>query len=153
MMKAKEVLLMQLDACHRENTWFVSLINSIKDLTEEQATWKPNESCNSISEIVHHLHYYNQRHLNRLKGIENVESTGESTFLNRDGISWDETAERIDQLMAEWKKAVEEADEMNLTKWAESIAHLTIHTTYHAGQILYIRKLQGSWDPKAGVKG
>jgi uncharacterized damage-inducible protein DinB len=152
-MNAKQVLLMQLDACHTQNTWFVSLINSIKGLTEEQATWKPNEATNSISEIIHHLIYYNQRHLNRLKGIENEESTDESTFRNREGLSWDETAARIDQLMAEWKKEVEEADEVNLTKWVESIAHLTIHTTYHAGQILYIRKLQGSWDPKAGVKG
>ncbi|MGG1629707.1 DinB family protein [Rossellomorea sp. NRS-1567] len=152
-MNAKKLLLMQLDACHTENTWFVSLINSIHDLTGEQAKWKPSEATNSISEIVHHLIYYNQRHLNRLNGIENEESTGESTFLNREGLSWEETIVRIDQLMADWKKAVEEADEANVNNWADSIAHLTIHTTYHAGQILYIRKLQGSWDPKAGVKG
>ncbi|MGM0852506.1 MAG: DinB family protein [Bacillota bacterium] len=152
-MNAKEVLLMQLDACHTENTWFVSLINSINGLTEEQAKWKPNEATNSISEIIHHLIYYNQRHLNRLKGIENEESTGESTFLNRECISWDETALRVDQLMDDWKKAVEESDEADLNNWATNIAHLTIHTTYHAGQILYIRKLQGSWDSKEGVKG
>ncbi|WRP07250.1 hypothetical protein U9J35_03525 [Rossellomorea aquimaris] len=54
-MNAKQVLFMQLDACHSENTWFVSLINSITGLTEEQATWKPNEATNSISEIIHHL--------------------------------------------------------------------------------------------------
>lgn len=152
-MNAKQVLLMQLDACHDQNTWFVSLINSIRGVTEEQATWKPNEATNSISEIVHHLIYYNQRYLNRLKGMENEEGTDESTFRNREGLSWSETSERIDQLMADWKKEVEEADEVNLNKWTESIAHLTIHTIYHAGQILYIRKLQGSWDPQAGVKG
>ncbi|MGE6753542.1 DinB family protein [Rossellomorea sp. NPDC071047] len=152
-MNAKQVLLIQLDACLDQNTWFVSLINSIKDLTEEQATWKPNEATNSISEIVHHLIYYNQRHLNRLKGIENEESTGESTFRNKEGLNWSETYERIDQLMADWKKEVEEADEVNLTNWTEIIAHLTIHTTYHGGQILYIRKLQESWNPQAGVKG
>jgi uncharacterized damage-inducible protein DinB len=152
-MNAKQVLLMQLEACHDQNTWFVSLINSINGLTEQQATWKPNEGSNSISEIIHHLIYYNQRHLNQLKGIENEERTGESTFRNKDGLSWEETGVRINQLMAEWKKAVDEADEVSLTKWVEVIAHLTIHTTYHAGQILYIRKLQGSWGPEAGVKG
>ena len=152
-MNAKQVLLMQLDACHRQNTWFVSLINSINGLTEAQASWKPNEASNSIFEIIHHLIYYNQRHLNRLKGIENEEGDGESTFRNREGLSWDQTVKRIDGLMAEWKMAVEEADESDLNTWIESIAHLTIHTTYHAGQILYIRKLQGSWNPEAGVKG
>ena len=37
-MNTKEILLAQLDACH-ENTWFVSLRNSIDGLTEEQAIY------------------------------------------------------------------------------------------------------------------
>jgi hypothetical protein len=27
-----------------------------------------------------------------------------------------------------------------------------MHNAYHIGQIVYIRKLQGSWDPEKGVK-
>lgn len=62
-MNVKDVLLVQINSWE-ENTWFVSLLNSIDGLTEEQANWKPNETSNSISEIVNHLIFYNQRYLN-----------------------------------------------------------------------------------------
>ena len=32
------------------------------------------------------------------------------------------------------------------------IAHVGAHNAYHIGQILYVRKLQGVWDPNKGVK-
>ncbi len=35
-MDVKEVFRMQLDACHTENSWFVSLINSIEGLWGER---------------------------------------------------------------------------------------------------------------------
>ena len=33
-----------------------------------------------------------------------------------------------------------------------TIAHIGTHNAYHTGQIIYVRKLQGSWDPNKGVK-
>ncbi|WP_194842013.1 hypothetical protein [Gracilibacillus salitolerans] len=48
---------------------------------------------------------------------------------------------------------MEEANANKIDKWAPVLAHLTIHITYHTGQILYIRKLQGMWNPKDGVEG
>jgi len=32
------------------------------------------------------------------------------------------------------------------------IARVSTHTSYHVGQILYVRKLQNAWDPSKGVK-
>ena len=32
------------------------------------------------------------------------------------------------------------------------IAHVGAHNAYHIGQILYVRKLQGVWDPAKGVE-
>lgn len=32
------------------------------------------------------------------------------------------------------------------------IAHVCAHNAYHVGQIIYVRKLQGVWDPEKGVK-
>ncbi|KKI92672.1 hypothetical protein WQ54_08670 [Bacillus sp. SA1-12] len=152
-MNTKEILLLQLSACHTQNTWFVSLINSINGLTEEQAIWKPNETTNSIVEITNHLIYYNQRFLNRFKDIKNAKVTENNTFRSVEGRNWDATVKQINEIMSEWNKAVKEADEKKLDNWASEIAHLTIHTTYHTGQILYIRKLQGSWNSEEGVRG
>ncbi|WP_449620405.1 DinB family protein [Robertmurraya sp. Marseille-Q9965] len=152
-MNAKEILLLQLSACHDQNTWFVSLLNSLDGLTEEEAQWKPTGTTNSIFEIINHLIYYNQRYLNRVKGLPNpevVESNDES-FNNLEELTWAETTTRITNLMTEWKETVAAADEQTIEKWSTDIAHLANHALYHTGQILYIRKLQESWDPKNGV--
>ncbi|MCM3176621.1 DinB family protein [Cytobacillus horneckiae] len=137
-MSDKEILLAQLDACHNTNTWFVSLLNSIDGLTEEQAMWKQSESTNSIFEIINHLIYYNSRYLNRFKGIPNIESGVQNTFTNTD---------------LNWADAVRKSDNHTLNRWALDLAHLTTHTAYHTGQILQLRKLQDSWNPRDGVKG
>ncbi|WP_413375894.1 DinB family protein [Alkalihalobacillus sp. 1P02AB] len=151
-MNVKDILLAQLNACH-ENTWFVSLLHSIDDLTEEQASWKPSETTNSIFEIVNHLIFYNQRYLNRFKDIPNERNVESNTFRNAEGLTWNDTVKRIENITTEWQNVVEEAEANKLDDMASDLAYLTIHTTYHTGQILYIRKLQGLWDSKDGVQG
>jgi hypothetical protein len=54
--------------------------------------------------------------------------------------------------MTAWEKAVEGADEKKLEEWASTIAHIGAHNAYHVGQMIYIRKLQGSWNSEKGVK-
>ncbi|HEY9593445.1 MAG TPA: DinB family protein, partial [Spirochaetia bacterium] len=62
--------------------------------------------------------------------------------------------------MAELARAVREASEERLSgpvgpggaeSFAEQLAHLTLHAAHHIGQIVTLRKLQGTWDPKHGV--
>jgi hypothetical protein len=47
---------------------------------------------------------------------------------------------------------VETADEAKLKSWYSTIAHIGAHNAYHIGQIVYVRKEQGSWDREKGVK-
>ena len=54
--------------------------------------------------------------------------------------------------VADLEKAVETADEKTLATNASLVAHVGAHNAYHIGQILYVRKLQGAWDPAKGVK-
>jgi hypothetical protein len=44
------------------------------------------------------------------------------------------------------------ADDQKLAAKASLVAHVGAHNAYHLGQILYVRKLQGAWDPAKGVK-
>jgi uncharacterized damage-inducible protein DinB len=55
-------------------------------------------------------------------------------------------------VMTAWEKAVESADDAKIQKFASLIAHVGTHNAYHIGQIIYIRRLQGSWNPENGVK-
>jgi len=59
---------------------------------------------------------------------------------------------QLDQIMTDWEKAVEAADDKKLEASASTIAHGGTHNAYHVGQIVYIRKQQGWWDPEKGVK-
>jgi hypothetical protein len=58
----------------------------------------------------------------------------------------------MDQVMTGWEQAVAAADDKKVAEWASTIAHVGVHNAYHIGQIVYIRKLQGSWDANMGVK-
>jgi uncharacterized damage-inducible protein DinB len=152
-MSSKDIFVAQLKACHDQDTWFVSLQNAIRGLTDEQASWKKKGITNSILEIINHLIYYNQRYLNRLKGISNGKGlpSNDLTFSNIDLRNWQTCVELIDQIMSDWISSVQECPEEKLEEWSSDLAHLTIHTAYHIGQIVHIRKQQGSWNPTNGV--
>ncbi len=69
MSSVKSILIEQFTACYDENGWFVALKNAVKNLTAEQAIWKPENLDNSIWEIVHHLNFYNEAYLKRFKNV------------------------------------------------------------------------------------
>ncbi|MBP6002333.1 MAG: hypothetical protein KA746_02755 [Pyrinomonadaceae bacterium] len=52
---------------------------------------------------------------------------------------------------AEETKFNEAASKTNQASWATLISNINAHNAYHAGQILLLRKLQGSWDRSKGV--
>jgi uncharacterized damage-inducible protein DinB len=164
-MTTKEILLEQFTACYDENGWFVALKNAVKDLTAEQANWKTENLDNSIWEIVHHLNFYNEAYLKRFKGIDYVYPTNENseTFTGAETVSekaWQAEIEKFDSIMTEWRSLLEATDESkfdeavsatNKLAWSSVIAHVNAHNAHHGGQIVVLRKLQGSWDAKQGV--
>ena len=54
--------------------------------------------------------------------------------------------------MIDLEKIVQAADDAKLKAWAPTIANISTHNAYHTGQIIFVRKLQGSWNPEKGVK-
>jgi uncharacterized damage-inducible protein DinB len=54
--------------------------------------------------------------------------------------------------MKDLEAAVEKMPEEKLALKAPLISHISTHNAYHTGQIVYVRKLQGSWNPENGVK-
>jgi len=164
-MTTKETLLEQFAACYDENGWFVALKNAVKNLTAEQAVWKPENLDNSIWEIVRHLNFYNEAYLKRFKGMT-VDYSGtenSETFAGAETVSeeaWQAEIEKFDSIMTEWRNLLEAAESSkfdeavsatNKAAWSSLIAHVNAHNAHHGGQIVVLRKLQGSWDAKQGV--
>lgn len=54
-MSAKEFILMQLGVIHNQKSWFVPLTHALKNVSESEAKWTPNDDSNSIWGIVNHL--------------------------------------------------------------------------------------------------
>jgi uncharacterized damage-inducible protein DinB len=150
----RSILLEQLHTTHNENDWFVSPSKAVEGLTAEQASWTDGKGNHSIGQLTYHMVYWNSRNLERFKGQTLAKSSGnnDETFDKFDAKTWAETVRQLDQVMAEIEKFVETADDATLAKFASAVAHIGTHNAYHSGQIIYIRRLQGSWDPNKGVK-
>jgi len=148
------VLLEQLRTTHNEEDWFVPASIAVEGLTADQAKWTPGKDVHSVGQLANHLLFWNTQELARFKGEKPQPFSGnnDETFNNFNAAQWAETIQKLNAVLTEWEKAVEAADDQKLAANASLIAHVGAHNAYHIGQIIYVRKLQGSWDPAKGVK-
>ncbi len=148
------VLLEQLRTTHNEKDWFVSAKEAVDGLTAQQASWTDGSGNHSVGQLANHLIFWNRRALAQFKGEDPGKFSGnnDETFNSFDAKKWAETVKQLDEVMTDWEKTVEAADDAKLQKWASGIAHIGTHNAYHIGQMVFVRKLQGSWNPEKGVK-
>jgi uncharacterized damage-inducible protein DinB len=165
-MNTKQILLEQMQASHNQQSWFVTMNTAIAGINAEQAAWKTAVDNNSIWRIVNHLIFWNRVYLNRFLGTPNPNLKGdnESSFEGQrtsgTDEQWQAVAKDMYAVMSDWEKALTEASEAKLAEpfsndspdpWGSFIALVNIHNAYHIGQIVTLRKQQGSWDKEQGV--
>ena len=150
----RSILLEQLRTTHNEKDWFVTIEGAVEGLTAEQAGWKDGSGNHSVGQLTNHLLFWNRRELAKFKGEpeEKYSGNNDETFNNFDAKKWSDTVKQLDDVMNQLEKLVETADEKKLESWASEIAHIGTHNAYHVGQMIFVRKLQGSWNPERGVK-
>jgi len=160
-MTKKDILLDQMKACFDEESWFVTVKKALDGLTPPQAEWK-TEGNNSIHEIVNHLIFWNQRYLNRYRNVPVTKFDGNDyTFTNESTGNnigdWKSTVEKLYEVLSKWIENLNEADDTKLESqaiedqnatWFNVLSNITIHNAYHIGQIVTLRKQQGSWNPQ-----
>ncbi|MEP7148798.1 MAG: DinB family protein [Acidobacteriota bacterium] len=162
MTTTKTILLGQLAAAYDKNGWFSCLKYCLKGLTPEQAAWKPEGADNSIYEIINHLNYYNNAYLERFRGHDHESSLADNdeTFDHSEAESWEAEVARFETIMDGWRAEMEKAGEAkfdelappgNESKWKAVISNIIAHAAHHGGQIVILRKLQGSWDSSGDV--
>lgn len=148
------VLLQQLRTTHDKENWFVPASTAVAGLTAEQAQWTPGPGNHSVGQLAYHLWYWDDRMLKQFKGekLDAYDGNNNDTFDKFTGAQWDDLVKKMNQVLADWETAVESADDAKLAANASLIATIGAHNAYHIGQILYVRKLHGVWDPAKGVK-
>jgi uncharacterized damage-inducible protein DinB len=157
----RSLLLSELHSTHDKAEWFTPVQAAVAGVTAEQAKWVPqnaqgkidSNANHSVGMLAYHLVFWNENALAGLRG-EKPASPGnnEETFNDFDAAHWDEIVQRLDRVMKDLEAAVEKMPEEKLALKAPLISHISTHNAYHTGQILYVRKLQGSWNPENGVK-
>lgn len=164
-MKLKEILLEQFNAGYDENGWFVALKNALAGVIVEQALWKAGGFDHSVWEAAYHLTFWNERWRKRFinEPLEKGPIVIAETFQapeNPTEADWQAAVAKLYDVMDFWKDTLENISEEKLAElvsekygepWSVPLAHMNIHNAYHTGQIVVIRKLQGSWDASKGV--
>jgi len=158
----RSTLLSSLHSTHDKAEWFVPVNTAVAGLTAEQARWVPANAAgkldpdanHSVGMLAYHLWFWNSRALAQLQGKQSppAPSNNDETFNDFNPASWAQVVHDLDATMTELETLVANADDATLAKIAPTIEHICTHNAYHTGQILYVRKLQGSWNPANGVK-
>jgi uncharacterized damage-inducible protein DinB len=150
----KGVLLEQLRTTHNSQDWFASGNTAIAGLTADQARWTDGKGNHSVGQLTYHLVFWDKRSLLKFKGEKpgQFDGNNDETFNNFTAEQWSDLVKQFDQVMTDWEKAVEAADDKKVAQNASLIAHIGTHNAYHIGQIVFVRKEQGVWDPAKGVK-
>jgi uncharacterized damage-inducible protein DinB len=150
----RSILLHELQTTHNKADWFVPISVAVDGLTAEQASWQPSGGGHSAGQLTYHLLFWNRQNLEKLQGKTPAKFSGnnDETFNKFDDKQWNDTVKQLDQVMTDFEKLVESANDKQLSSMATTIANICTHNAYHVGQIVYVRKLQGSWNPEKGVK-
>jgi len=150
----RAVLLEQLQTTHSQKDWFAPAMAAVDGLSAEQASLRDDKGNHSVGQLAAHLVFWNRQQLAKFNGQPPEAFSGDNneTFNSFDAAKWAQTQKDLDAVLSEWEKAVETADEAKLAKWASTIAHIGAHNAYHIGQMIYVRKQAGNWDPEKGVK-
>lgn len=150
----RSTLVEQLKSTHNVKDWFVPINAALDGLTAEQAMWHDGSGNHSVGQLAYHMLFWNERQLAKFSGEKEAAFSGnnEETFDSFDKKTWSETVMKLGKIMTDLEQIIQKADESKLKEWSATIANISTHNAYHTGQIIFVRKLQGSWDPEKGVK-
>ncbi|MFD2615387.1 DinB family protein [Paenibacillus gansuensis] len=152
-----EMLERQFKTNWSEESWAPPLQKALDGVTSVQAAWVPPGGGNSIWQILNHLNYYNERTLRRLNGEEPSSSmdTNTGTFGDpgnpADEAGWAEAVQRAHRLAERFLASFAELTDADLDKpfgdttIGREIPLWILHDGHHTGQIVLLRKQQGSW--------
>ena len=131
---------------------------AIAPLSEEQFWWRPNESSNSIANIVIHLTGSLNHFLNRNLGGKDFTRNRPAEFADRSGASKSEVLAGFDSMVADAERTFSKLSPSQLadpspepklnTNVFEDLLGIAVHISNHAGQVVWIAKMleEGSVD-------
>ena len=136
---------------HEGNNWTeVNIVNTLKDVTVQEATTLTKASPNTIASLLHHISFWNRVMVKRTQGIAvavneangyDVPPLTEETWL-----ALKEDNLRSAQELADAVKAFDESKLMdpiipNYSSAYKNLQGAVEHIHYHLGQVVILKKL------------
>ncbi|UPK71714.1 DinB family protein [Chitinophaga filiformis] len=140
-----------LDTLEGENWTDVNIMDSLKDVTVQEATLRTKASPNTIASLVNHLIYWNGVMMQRINGIR-VNIPDSNGYDVPDLAGEDDWADLKRKLVAsthELADAIKKVDEKRLqepivaghSSTYKNLQGTVEHLHYHLGQIVILKKL------------
>ena len=138
--------------------WQPPLRGAVRGLTAAEAAWKPSPERHSIWQIVRHLTLWKRGVLAAWNGDPpdgRELAAADWRDVSGGDADWDRDRRELLQVSEEFLTRAQTADDAALSKqitWyrggpaqplAMRLIRTTTHDIYHAGQIMYLRALQG----------
>ena len=151
-MKITSLIAQHLVDVHEGNNWTdVSIADTLKDITAEEAVALTNASPNTIASILHHITFWNRLMIKRIQGIDVLvdEKNGYDMPLIQTEEDWQQL--QIDNNLSahELAAAIAHFDETMLGEsliLGRSSAYKNLqgtveHVHYHLGQMVILKNL------------
>ncbi|PEJ59159.1 hypothetical protein CN692_06675 [Bacillus sp. AFS002410] len=156
-MSKKELLQNGVNQVFYDEEWYPPISDALKNLTAAQACWQAEGmASNTIWENVHHLLFFKERLLSRVHKENSYVAplNNDDTFVQggpNDEDAWQQTVKRTLQVHDALQSSLSSIQEEELDQLSPSLPiwqqylNILLHDAYHTGQIIQLRKLQGSW--------
>lgn len=126
---------------------------AVEDLTDEQIWWRPNETSNSIGNLILHLSGSLDHYLNRGLGGFEFQRDRSAEFAERRNVPKAELLRRFGEMVERAEKTFEKLGPERLTDPSpeqkmysivfEDLLSVATHFANHAGQMVWIAKMLG----------
>ena len=161
MITVKQLVLDHFEHTFEKEAWQPSLAIAVEGLTALQAEWKPSPERHYIWQIVRHVIHWKRGVLAALDGhpVDYLElERTDWPEVSGDDAAWQADVRELHRIYQEFRRRLEALDDAALSlpqvpykgkpEWAQPLGirlvRAATHDIYHAGQIRYIRALQGS---------
>ncbi len=157
-MTLKDLVIDHLEYTFERESWQPPLGTAVSGLTAAQAAWKPAPARHSIWQIVRHVTVWKESVLDGINGRPHDYDALERmdwSEVTGDEAAWRRDVARLHEVVARLKAIALDADEERLLASVPTVqggpaqplmqrlVRQATHDIYHAGQIQYLRALQG----------
>jgi hypothetical protein len=128
-----------------EGLWYAPWRKALEGLSARQAAWKPGPQRHSIWQLVNHVVFWQDYTLRAARGQK---PTREEFARERERRNWEEPAEITEPAWADARARFDGSyramvELVNTSDALERPMYHLLHESYHFGQIMYLRAMQG----------